>query len=220
MTQIELLTKIAILLKDLPETVTPSGNVEWKPLPGVPFGLPLGKPMEYMRVGNKTTYRKPDKPIVFTKEQVTAILHGKSPSFQNGSTMNVFQMLEYLGFNTPVKLAEVILKEYELELSLNDTYINSWLPGVIHEGKTLALELLLGYDGYCGYGVSVTRTNIAWEAYEKECRDSNIPINWSHTVNPDYQLFVRPSMGDNGLDKGKEMTVPEFLEYVETVSKK
>ena len=220
MTQIEQLINIATILKNLPDTVSPAGTAEWKELPGVPFGLPLGKPLEYMRIANITSYRKPSKPVVFTPSTVQAIINGQPVGdFTHGKTMNVIQMLDYLGFTDPVKLAKVILKEYELELELNDlpddaTVGNSWLPGVVHEGKTVALELLLGYDGYCGYGVSVSRVDVAWQAYEEECRKNNEPIDWSMRIKPNHQLFIRPSFDLNGLTKAEEMTVPEFLEYL------
>lgn len=220
MTQIEQLTNIARILKNMPETVTAAGTAEWKALPGVPFGLPLGKPLEYMRIANITFYRKPAKPVVFTPSQVAAIVSGGSvPPFEGGEIMNVTQMLYYLGFTDLVKLAEVILKEYELELELNDlpddaTVGNSWLPGVVHEGKTVALELLLGYDGYCGYGVAVSRIDVAWQTYEDECRKNNDPIDWDIRIKPNHQMFIRPSVDPNGMTKAKEMTVPEFLEYL------
>lgn len=220
MTQIETIMKIATILKGLPDTVLPDGSVEWREMPNTtPFVLPLGKPLQYMRVGNTTKYRKPSEPVVMTPSQVRAILAGEVLEFDGGEVMDVFSLLDYLGFTSRKKLAEVILKEYELELELNDFMTadgrgNSWLPGAVHEGKTVVLELLLGYDGYCGFGVSVSWVNTAWEAYMAECDANDEPVDWNHKVKPHYVLYVQAATGDKGMEKLPRETTPQFLERI------
>lgn len=225
MTQVEMLARITEIIKDLPN----SEELVWSGLPSIPFNLPLGKPACYYKNYGKVLFCIPKQNKPMLPDTINAILNGDIPFCEGEgiplvdetkfTVVELPEFLSYLGFTKRRKIAECILREYEMELALNDyepgdTEGNSWLPGVTGEGKTKILELLLGYAGTCVRGVSVSRVDIAWETYKNECYKAGKGVNWDEKITPDYRLYITSPEGERGSRVSEPELIEEFLNRI------
>ena len=220
-----MLGRVTEIIRNLPE----SEELVWSGLPSIPFGLPLGKPAAYYKNYGKVIFRIPKQQRPIMRGEVMAITTGSAPVCEGDglplvdeerySVVGIQDFLRYLEFKKLRKIAECILREYEMELALNDieeweTEGNSWLPGVTREGKTLMLEVLLGYSYPTQTGVHVVREDVAWEKYKDECHKAGVPINWNAKIPADYKLFIESPVGELGDKQSDPETIEEFLKRI------
>lgn len=224
MTQVEMLTRITEIIRNLPE----SNEMVWSALPDIPFGLPLGRPACYFKNYGEVIFRIPKQDTPITPGMVNAIAAGNSSAFngdgklledeEDFTAVGITEFLEYLGFTKRKKIAECILREYELELALNDyepgeVKGNSWIL-FAGEGKQRILELLLGYTYPTPCGVSVDRVDVAWQAYTDECDKAGTGIDWNAKIPAEYKMFIKSPVGKSGVQWSEPETIEEFLKRI------